>query len=131
MDAPITISEVRGINGAYHLFLPEREETLQSLPQPVAVQYVVVEGKHMGDAMYAGQLVKLSENRGEIHAEQPAMLWSNLRIRLPAVHSGKDADIYAKVIGYPGEDHTQFTVHFTSVPPVFALFFQEQTQVVS
>ncbi|MGE0823240.1 MAG: adenylate/guanylate cyclase domain-containing protein [Candidatus Binatia bacterium] len=128
IDAPITISEVRGMDGTYHLVLPEHEEMLRTLLQPLAVQYTVMEGKHLGDAIYTGQLMKLSENRGEIHAAQPAPLWSNLRLRLPTVHSGKGADIYAKVIGYPSEDHTQFTVHFTSVPPVFATFFQEQAR---
>ena len=129
VDAPITISEVRGLNGAYQLFLPEREETLRPLPHPVAVQYVIVEGKHLGDATFAGQLVKLSEHRGEIHAAQEVPLWSNLRLRLPTVHDGRGADMYAKVIGYPGEDHTRFTVHLTFIPPVFAAFFQEHAQV--
>jgi len=126
VDIPITVSEVRGMDGAYHLFLPDRKETLRFLPQPIIVQYAVVEGKHVSDAMYTGQLVKLSEKRGEIHAEQPAPLWSNLRLRLPAVYDGRDTDIYAKVIGSLGEDPSHFTVHFTSVPPVFAAFFRAQ-----
>ena len=97
-------------------------------PHPVAVQYVVVEGKHLSDATFTGQLVKLSENRGEIHAAQEVTLWSNLRLRLPTVHDGRGADIYAKVIGYPGEDHTRFMVHFTSIPPVLTAFFLAQGQ---
>jgi adenylate cyclase len=129
LDAPITISEVRGMNGTYQLSLPEHEETLRPLHQTVAVRYAMLEGKHINDAMYTGRLVKLSDNRGEIHAEQPAILWSNLRLQLPAVHSGKSADVYAKVIGYPSEEHTQFTVHFTSVPPAIPTFFQEQARV--
>jgi adenylate cyclase len=128
VDAPITISEVRGMDGVYHLSLPEREETLQPLAHPVAVQYTVLEGKHMGEAMFTGQLVKLSENRGEIQAAQEEALWSNLRLRLPIVHDGTGADVYAKIVGYPDEDHTRFIVHFTSIPPALAPFFQEHSR---
>lgn len=126
IDAPITISEVRGLNGEHHLYLPEHEEALRPLPHSVAVQYAVLEGKHLGNAMFTGQLVKLSENRGEIHTTQEVRLWSNLRLRLPAVHDGGGADVYAKVVGYPDEDHTRFTVHFTSLPSAVAQFLQEQ-----
>ena len=130
VDKPITISEVRGINGSYNLHLPESTETLQRLQEAIALQCAVVEGKHLGGALFPARLVKLSDTSGEIHTDQPVMLWSNLKIQLPILHTtGSSADVYAKVTRYPSEEHTQCTIHFTSVPPAVATFFAQQPRV--
>jgi adenylate cyclase len=130
VDKPITLSEVRGINGIYNLFLPEREDNLQPLHEAIRLRYAVVEDKYLGDTLFSGQLVKLSAVSGEIHADHSVPLWSNLKIQLPDLSGARNSSsLYAKVTGYPTQERTRFTIHFTFVPPAIATFFQQQHRV--
>ena len=122
---PITLYELRGIGGTYNLFLPEREETLFPLRQAVPLQYTVLEGEHLGRIIYQGRFATLSARGGEIHADHPIAPWSNIKLRLMG-HTGEAirGDLYAKVLRHLPESPPGFYVHFTSVPPDVAAFFQ-------
>lgn len=125
VDRPITLHDVRGIGGAYNLFLPESAETLLSLQEALALRYTMVEGKRLGGDVYTGRLVKLSDRGGEVHADTVVAPWSNIKIRLTDF-SGTllPGDLYAKVMGAPLEGAAGFAVRFTSVPPAVRTFLQ-------
>src|SRR3989441_12927049 len=72
---PITLYELRGIGGAYNLFLPEREEALLPLPQEIPLQYTVLEGEHVGRTVYQGSFVTLSARGGEVRSEHLVASW--------------------------------------------------------
>ena len=125
VDKPITIYNARGIGGKYNLFLPESTVALVSLPQAIPLQFTLLEGKHIGDTLFTGRLVKLSAKDGEVHSDHPVESWSNIKIQLIHNHGEElPADLYAKVMGTLTADAPGFAVHFTSIPPQVAIFFE-------
>ena len=72
---PITLYELRGIGGAYNLFLPEKHEVLLPLQQELLLQYRVLEGEHLGRTVYKGRFVTVSTKGGEslLRPSSPAM----------------------------------------------------------
>jgi len=122
---PITLYELRGIGGAYGLFLPEREEAFFPLPQEIPLQYTVLEGEHVGRTLYTGRFVMLSAKGGEIRSDYPIAPWSNLRMRLMGYNGEMlPGELYAKVLRHLPESRPGFYAHFTSIPPEVATFFQ-------
>ena len=80
VDKPIAIYNARGIGGKYNLYLPESTDTLVSLPQAIPLQFTLLEGKHMGDTVFTGSLVKLSAKDGEVRSERaPVESWSDIK----------------------------------------------------
>jgi adenylate cyclase len=122
---PITIYNARGIGGKYNLFLPERTVVLASLPQAIPLQFTLLEGKHLGDTLFTGSLVKLSAKDGEVRSDYAVEPWSNIKLQLMS-NNGEElpGDLYAKVMGVLTEDAPGFAVHFTFIPPEVATFFQ-------
>ena len=125
IDQPITIYNARGIGGKYNLFLPERAVTLVRLPQAIPLQFTLLEGKQLGDALGTGSLVKLSAKDGEVRSDHAVEPWSNIKLQLMS-NNGEElpGDLYAKVMGPIPEGSHGFAVHFTSVPPEVAAFFE-------
>jgi adenylate cyclase len=72
---PITLYELRGIGGAYGLFLPAREEELVSLQQQIPLQYTVLEGQHIGRTVYKGHFITLSAKGGEVRSDHAVAPW--------------------------------------------------------
>jgi hypothetical protein len=70
-------------------------------------------------------MVKLSAKDGEVHSEYAVETWSNIKIQLMS-NNGEDlpGDLYAKVIRPLSDGSPGFAVHFTSVPPEVAAFFE-------
>ena len=122
---PITLYELRGIGGAYGLFLPERDEVLLPLPQELPLQYTVLEGEHVGRTVYHGRFVTLSAKGGEVRCDHPIAPWSNIKVRLLG-HNGEalPGELYAKVLRHLPESRPGFYAHFTSIPPEVATFFR-------
>lgn len=121
---PITIYEVGGVGGKYNLFLPKKEEEFLTLPEPIPLQYTVLEGKDVGERVFVGSLVKLSEKCAEIHCKPgqkyllPSQL-SNIKLNLLTKYYGMlkvSEDIYAKVLEKTS-DQVGFSICFTSQPP--------------
>jgi adenylate cyclase len=125
IDRPIAIYSARGIGGKYNLFLPESADTLVSLPEATPLQFTLLEGKHMGDTLFTGSLVKLSANACEVRSELAVETWSDIKIQLMS-NNGEElpGDLYAKVIGPLSEGSSGFAARFTSVPPEVAAFFE-------
>lgn len=121
---PITIYEVGGIGGAYHLFLPEKTPVLVTLQQEIPLYYLVLE-EHTGRLFFEGGIVRLSTTHAEVRSPYPVAPLSNLKMRLVG-QNGEDlpCHLYGKVLGKPSDSRADFCVHFTSIPPELALFFQ-------
>jgi adenylate cyclase len=98
---------------------------LVSLPQAIPLQFTLLEGKHMGDTLFTGSLVKLSAKDGEVRSDYAVEPWSNIKLQLMS-NNGEElpGDLYAKVMEARPEDAPGFAVHFTSIPPQVATFFE-------
>jgi len=122
---PITLYELRGIGGAYNLFLPASAEALFPLQQEIPLQYTVLAGEHVGRTVYQGSFITLSARGGEVCADHPVAPWSNIKIRLMGNNEeGLPGALYAKVLRHLPEGRPGFYAHFTSIPPEVAMFFQ-------
>ncbi|NEP57354.1 MAG: adenylate/guanylate cyclase domain-containing protein [Symploca sp. SIO2G7] len=120
----IPIYEVGGVGGKYNLFLIKREEEFLILPEAMPLQYTVLEGKDIGERVFAGSLVTLSEKCAEVHCQQnekyiiPSQL-SNIKLNLLTRYYGilkASEDIYAKVLE-TNTDKRSFYICFTYRPP--------------
>ncbi len=125
VQQPLTIYEVGGIRGKYDLFLSKEEELFLPLPEEICLQfhYALLDGKHIGNSLFTGSLVKLSPNGAEIRPDNgegraiPEPL-SNIKLNLltPGNPTQVSGDIYGKVLEKP-EDDRSFYIHFTAKPP--------------
>ena len=124
--APVRVYDIHGLGGSHHVFLPVSEERLRTLDEAIPLQYTVLIGKHMTHAMHEGRLVKLSAHAGEVYADTPVAARDDVRIELTTLQGARAAGhIYGKVTGVLTGPACGFRVHFTSIPPGVALFFQE------
>jgi adenylate cyclase len=117
---PLTIYEVGGIGGEYNLFLDKEEEVFFPLPEAIPLQYSVLDGKHIGDTLFKGSLVKLSTKgakvraeKGENHEVPPPM--TNIKLNLLISNNPTEVilDIYCKVLEKVTEKG-RFYVFFTA-----------------
>lgn len=121
---PISIYDVGGMGGKYNLFLPQEEETFFSLPEEIWLEfhYALLDGKHIGDSLFKGRLIKLSAKGALVRAERedghavPQPL-SNIKLTLlrPRNSVEDNRDIYAKVLDKSAEPGS-FYIHFTAKP---------------
>jgi len=123
-EAPIAFYEVRRLGAPFDLALPERRETLMPLASPLHLRFSVLEGKHVSEQGYVGQLTRLGPHEAEILSEYQAAPLTNLRMRFTDPQATADgADVYAKVLDVtaaPGSFH----IGFTSVPPEVAAMLE-------
>ncbi len=125
---PITIYDIGGIGGEYNLYLPQKEESeLLELRQPLPVCFTVLEGKHAGDTVLHGELIRLSPEAAEIRSDFAAERLANLKLSLFDDEGGYEitTELYAKVSKtFSDTPHNMFRVIFTSVPAEAKAFFK-------
>ena len=130
---PIAIYEVSGIAGKYNLFLPKETEIFYSLSQPISLQYTVLEGKHVGENLFSGRLLELSDRSALIGAEDGTdslpLVLTNIKLNLKSSDSELREDIYAKVLEKPAEPG-KFYIRFTSKPPVIEAKLNDIYQII-
>lgn len=116
---PITLYDVKGIDGKYKIVLPDEVEHFFTLEPSLSVRYTVLEGKHLVGTVFEGSLVKLSEGGAEMRSDHFLTPLSNLKIALPMVtEEGKAVDdLYAKVLDKPAQTEGCFRLRFTGTPP--------------
>lgn len=125
IEQPITVYDVRGIGAPYQLFLPMPDKGLVPLQEAVPVHYSLVAGKHLDGVVFTGSFVKLSARGGEISSHHPVAPWSDIKIQLQGdTGTPLPGDLYAKVLRPLPDNRPGFAVHFTSIPPEMATFFQ-------
>lgn len=130
---PITIYEVSGIAGKYNLFLPKETEIFYSLSQPISLEYTILEGKHVGENLFSGRLLQLSERSALIGAEDATdslpLVLTNIKLNLKSSDSELREDIYAKVLEKPAEPG-KFYIRFTSKPPAIEAKLNDIYQII-
>ncbi len=139
---PITIYDVGGIEGKYQLFLSKEDEVFFSLKKEINLTYTILEGKHVGENVFPGAMLKLSAKGAQIVTNQgknslPPGL-TNIKLNLINVCKTEETeDIYAKVLEYSPEQakssangQNQFFIRFTSKPPDVEAYLREQYQLI-
>ncbi|MGC9526527.1 MAG: ATP-binding protein [Limnospira sp.] len=122
VQQPIPIYELGGVGSPYNLYLKREEEIFIPLPDPVALDYVILEGKHVGENLFSGEIVKLSAREAKVKTRSgdenclPLPL-TNIKLNLSGYGGLQGSeDVYAKVLerwAEPGH----FYIHFTAKPP--------------
>ncbi len=125
ISTPINIYEVGGIgdSGKYNPFLPKEEEILLPLEKAIPVFYLIVEGKHISNTVFKGNLVRLSHRGAEIEMNKYAstdlmpLPHSNIQLNLlnPDNTSFMSEHIYGKVLKVQEASKT-FYIRFTFKP---------------
>ena len=122
----INIYDVEGVGGKFDVFLPQEEEKFLPLPQAIQIQYMLLDGKHVGDTIFRGSLIQLSAKGAELKCgkemdEQflPSEL-SNIKLNLLSqVQEEAREDVYAKVLS-KRRGNRSFFIYFTSKPRAVA-----------
>ncbi|NET69498.1 MAG: adenylate/guanylate cyclase domain-containing protein [Sphaerospermopsis sp. SIO1G2] len=115
------VYKIAGIESDHNLFLPKIEEKLCHLSESVVIEYVVVDGKDVGNTFVKGTVIKLSNRDAEIclveHIQEPPSRLSNIKINLCHPQAeGENEDIYAKVLDKECQSG-HFYIRFTAKPP--------------
>lgn len=126
---PITVYDVKGIQGKYKVFLSKGEEQLFTPKEPIPVAYTVLEDKHIGHNSFEGSFVRLSSTSAEVRSERFVAPFSNVRIKLLVDMDESDEGeagegFYAKVLEKEVKSDSTFYVRFTTVPPEVASWLQ-------
>ncbi len=122
----IVMFDIGGIND---LVLPEDKETLVTLVQPIAMEFNVIEGKHVKAKKSSGNLMKLSANNAEIQIDLNLDPLTNLQIALNDSDNERKMDnIYAKVVEVDVNDPFHCWIRFTVVPPDIAEWLYDLRQ---
>ena len=122
VQEPINVYKIAGITGQYNLFLSQHQEELCTLPEPIAIEYALVDGKDIGSSSFKGVLVRLSINEAEIcfvseELQEPPSCLTNIKLNLCTPNqSGETGDIYAKVLEKSAQIG-HFCIRFTAKPP--------------
>jgi hypothetical protein len=126
VEQPITLYDVRGVDGIDPLVLPAREDTLVPLREEILLRYVVLEGQHLSGVVGTGSIVKLSRQGAEVHSDQPIAPPNHLKLQLIGRHGEAiPGDLYGKVVGNLTGHCPGFAVHFTAIPPHLMVFLQQ------
>lgn len=116
---PICIYDVVGIGGDYNLYLTKTEEVFVKLQETLSIQYVSLDGKHVGDEKSKATISQLSAKEAEVRCDdrEPIIPAPLTNIKLNFLWYGEvSEDVYAKVIEKQGENGS-FYIHFTAKPP--------------
>lgn len=119
VKTPITIYDIGGIGGPFKLSLPQKHiAELVALPRPLAIEFIILEGKHVGQRAYAGTITALNYTEADIEAERACRPLTNLKLALFDSRQVCVAeDVYAKVIHAHSQPSAAFRVSFTVIPP--------------
>jgi adenylate cyclase len=133
----ITIYEVSGIAGFYNLYLPREDEVFFPLAEEIPIQYALLDGKNVSDALFRGHLVELAAKGAKVRADNvgedatPSPL-ANLKLNLFLSNLLEEAgeDSYAKVLEKLTEPGT-FYIRFTAHPPTVQMRLDALYQSIS
>jgi adenylate cyclase len=129
VQTPVMVYEVSSIQGKYNLSLTTTYEKLYWIREAIPLQYFILDGKHVSDSCYWGNLIKLSAKEAEIAVDSnfqaciPPPL-ENIKINFFFANDGETPryDVYAKVLAcnthFVGEAKKtpRFHIRFTAQP---------------
>lgn len=121
--APITVYEVGGIRGAYHIALPEKQSpVLLPVNPPLSVRFCLLSGKNNQNHWYNAQLMQISERVLLLEADMRPDKWSNIRVHLAPpdgavtrLGQGDDEPCYAKITQIDPQNPRLFHITLTSI----------------
>jgi hypothetical protein len=115
VDLPITIYDVKGISGKYHLCLPEKKETpMVALNALLQINYLIIKGKDATGEMQKGTIRRISKSKMDVQTAIKPEKFSNVKIHFLSQSEIKiPGELYGKVVDHTGNG---FIVHFTSMP---------------
>jgi adenylate cyclase len=114
----LQLFKIGGIGEPFNLALPVLAQTLKPLPQPLLLNFTVLEEKFVGRTVLEGSLIAVSDLEGSLQSAAPLTVLSNLKITVAATPLGNPAgEIYAKVTELDGGALGQNRIRFTSVSP--------------
>ncbi len=127
MNEPITIYEVGGIGGEFDLYIEEKQQDeLLELPNPLNIEFTMLDGKHADGAVYKGRIVKLITDVAEIKTDMSIQQLTNLKVTL-FDEEGYEVTtaLYAKMTReMNGNGEKTYQLNFTSTPPEIKAFFR-------
>jgi adenylate cyclase len=124
----LQLYEVGAIGEPFNLSLHKHTSPLVRLPQPLPIQFTVLEEKFVGRTVHQGRLLSVSDSEALIESEFGLAPLSNLKIQLAGGDGSSPAgEIYAKVLGPADGTPTQTRVRFTSVTPEIKTWAQRIT----
>ena len=109
--APLTLSQVTGIGGAYCLSCKTKDEPLVPLQSPIPVTFVTIHDKHVDREPKHGCFTALNDTKGVLETESALEQYLNLQIETET-----EGKLFAKVMG-PADKG--WLLHFTAKPPFF------------
>lgn len=115
---PIVLTQVAGLGAPYHLKCDATEAEPMPLANPVAVQFLCIEDKHISENGESGLLTALCETGAVLKTDLPLVLYQNLVLNI----GGK---LFAKIIR---EGEGEFLLRFTSYPKAFEQWYREAMQ---
>ncbi|MFZ5452524.1 MAG: adenylate/guanylate cyclase domain-containing protein [Thermodesulfobacteriota bacterium] len=115
-----TLYEVRAIHGPFNLRLKERQESLQLLAAPLAVNIYHIKKKIITGPTLTAEIIRLGDNAAVVRYTGALAAWEDVRLHLlDAANQEIPGKIYGKVTAVEdGEGGLQqANISFTSVPP--------------
>lgn len=117
---PVTLYDIGGIAGDYHVSLPEEARLpLQALPTPLPIACFLLDGKMVSDLPVPGSLLRLAGTQSaEATIAGPVSVYSNIKLTLTPAEGSACPDVYAKVVANetPDGPTAQVRLEFTSLP---------------
>ena len=124
-ETSLTIYEVGGIGGEYNLTLADRPPILVTLVREIPINYTMLDGKYMGEGVFAGTILRLARKSGEMRLQAEVEPLTNLKLNLVDVSEELSSkDFYGKVMKHSEKDTKVSVVHFTALPPGIDGYFQ-------
>jgi class 3 adenylate cyclase len=119
IDHPVTLYDICGISGKYHLALPDKPaESLVPLLSPLPIACFPVDGKIVAETAISGTLTHLGGAAAEAALAGQVAAYTNVKLLLTPPDGPPIADVYAKVLvltpGDAGTSHAR--LEFTSLP---------------
>ena len=135
LDQPVTLYEIGGISGPYHLTLPEKPaEILVTLTTPLPMACFLIEGKMVSETAIPGALLRLAgAHNAEATIEEQVPAYTNIRLTLAPPGHAPLADVYAKVVASEPLDPrvARVRLEFTALPDDAKAFLTQVGQSVS
>ena len=117
--APLKLSQVTGIGGAYGISCRIQENPLVPLPSPIPVTFLTILEKYVDREPQQGCFTALNDTGGLLETE--AVLEPYLNLQIEIAEKGK---LFAKVMGSAGKG---WLLRFTAKPPNFARWRTKHT----
>ena len=118
--APLKLSQVTGIGGAYCLSCKTKDDSLVPLQSPIPVTFVTIHDKHVDREPKHGCFTALNDTKGVLETDSRLEQYLNLQI-----DTETENKLFAKVMGSAGKG---WLLRFTAKPPNFTRWRTKHTQ---